>query len=318
MQRQLGPACFARAELHNQRNLPHPAVPSDPGAELSLHANASRATFAIGDHLIVWLAGHPAQHLTRRHRADFTSDDVVFIVMASAKLKDRVKTQKASWMRWAQHVVAFSDVADSELGIITLPEIQNKTGFAEAQTRQLHGMKWIYHQRSDLTSKKWFFFVDDDTWVNVPSLLQYISCFPETLPLSFSHIYLRHNRAVYNGGAGMLFSTAAFHRIAAAIFTNACPLSEVPPAPMNNDNILAACAYSTGVLKVTSSKFGGYGGTQFVSPTDDTGWLDQVTMHKVTDGSLAELMWCWSERMHGHALAEPCSAIARDEDWTRR
>lgn len=68
-------------------------------------------------------------------------------------------------MRWAQHVVAFSDVADSELGIITLPEIQNKTGFAEAQTRQLHGMKWIYHQRSDLTSKKWFFFVDDDTWV---------------------------------------------------------------------------------------------------------------------------------------------------------
>ncbi|KAL3131493.1 hypothetical protein ABBQ38_007799 [Trebouxia sp. C0009 RCD-2024] len=56
---------------------------------------------------------------------------------------------------------------------------------------------------------------------------------------------VRHNRAVYNGGARMLFSRAAFHRVAAAMFTN-----------------------------VTSSKFGAYGGTQFVSPTDYTGWPD--------------------------------------------
>ena len=237
-------------------------------------------------------------------------------LQASTERKDRIKTQKASWMRWAQYVVAFADAADSDLGIITLPEIQNKTGFNEAQTRQLHGMKWIQNNRQDLTSKKWFFLVDDDTWVNVPSLLEYISCFPETLPLSFSHIYLRHNRAVYNGGAGMLFSRAAFQRIAAAMFTTTCPLSEVPPAPMNNDNILSACAHSTGVLKVTSSKFGAYAGT--ASPGDDAGWLDQITMHKVTDIKLAELMWCWSERLHGHAVAEPCEAMAKAENWTNR
>ncbi len=335
------PAIFVRAELHNQRQLPRPTTGIDPGEELSLHGKASRATFVIGDHLVSWLAHHPVQHLTRRRRTELTAEDVVFIVMvccefgntkfpsrvgslgfaisprlqASDALKDRVAAQKASWMRWAQHVVAFSDAADSELGIITLPEIQNKTGFAEAQTRQLHGMKWIYNNRADLTSKKWFFCVDDDTWVNVPSLLEYTSPFPETLPLSFSHIYLRDNRAVYNGGAGMLFSREAFHRIAAALLTNVCPLSEVPPAPMHNDNILAACAYSTGVLKVTSSKFGSYGGTEFISPIDDAGWLDQITMHKVTDRSLAELMWCWSERLHGQAVAEPCEAMARDEDW---
>lgn len=220
-------------------------------------------------------------------------------------------------MRWAQHVTAFSDAADPELGIMTLPEIQNKSGFLEAQTRQLHGMKWIYNNRKDLTSKKWFFFVDDDTWVNVPSLLEYISCFPETLPLSFSHIYLRHNRAVYNGGAGMLFSREAYHRIAVAMFTESCPLSEVPPAPMNNDNILSACAHSTGVLKVTSSKFSSYGGKEFISPENDAGWLDQITMHKVTDQKLAELMWCWSERLHGNAVAEPCEAMAKAENWTR-
>lgn len=325
------------AELHHQKHLPRPSTASDPREELSFHASASRATFAIGDHLIRWLAEHPAQHLTARRSADLTAEDVVFIVMvcpelhhrvqngrcaikpymqASNERKDRVKTQKGSWMRWAQHVTAFSDAADSELGIMTLPEIQNKSGFDEAQTRQLHGMKWIYNNRKDLTSKKWFFFVDDDTWVNVPSLLEYISCFPEDLPLSFSHIYLRHNRAVYNGGAGMLFSRAAYHKIAVAMFTDSCPLSEVPPAPMNNDNILSACAHSTGILKVTSSKFGSYGGTQFISPENDAGWLDQITMHKVTDRKLAELMWCWSERLHDSAVAEPCESMAKAENWT--
>ncbi|KAL0040485.1 hypothetical protein WJX77_008486 [Trebouxia sp. C0004] len=188
-------------------------------------------------------------------------------------------------MRWAEYVVAFSDVADADLGIMTLPEIENKSGFNEAQTRQLHGMKWIYNNRKDLVSKKWFFFVDDDTWVNVPSLLDYISWFPEALPLSFSHIYLRHERAVYNGGAGMLFSKEAFRRIAVSMFTDACPLTDVPPAPMNNDNILAAC------------------------------WLDQITMHKVTDQLLAEMMWCWSERLHGGPIAEPCQAMAIAEKW---
>ena len=238
-------------------------------------------------------------------------------MQASNDRKDRVKAQRASWMRWAEYVVAFSDAADTELGIMTLPELENKIGFGEAQTRQLHGMKWIYHNRKDLTSKKWFFFVDDDTWVNVPSLLDYISWFPETLPLSFSHIYLRHDRAVYNGGAGMLFSREAFQRIAIGMFTDKCPLADVPPAPMHNDNILAACAFSTGVLKVSSSKFGSYGGTEFIQPTNDAGWLDQITMHKVTDQALAELMWCWSERLHGHAVAEPCQTMAEAENWSQ-
>ena len=230
--------------------------------------------------------------------------------------KDRVKTQRASWMRWAEYVIAFSDAADSDLGMMTLPEITNKTDFADAQLRQLHGMRWIHNNRKDLSSKKWFFFVDDDTWVNVPSLLEYISWFPETLPLSFSHIYLRHNRAVYNGGAGMLFSQEGFRRTAAAMFTDKCPLEDVPPAPMNNDNILAACAYSTGALKMTSSNFDSYGGTEFIQPVDDAGWLDQITMHKVTDMSLAELMWCWSERLHGHPVVEPCEPMAKAENWT--
>ena len=76
-----GPVLVTRAELHHQRHLPRFSIAADPGEELSIHASASRATFAVGDHLIKWLAQHPAQDLAARRTADLTAEDVVFIVM---------------------------------------------------------------------------------------------------------------------------------------------------------------------------------------------------------------------------------------------
>ena len=130
-------------------------------------------------------------------------------------------------------------------------------------------MKWMYSSREDLADKKWFFCVDDDTWINVPSLLEYISGFPESLPLSFSHIYLIDDRALYNGGAGMLSSQEAFHRIGWVVYR--CMSVDRSAEPLHNDNILAACAYATGVLIVLSSKFCSYSGTDFINPIDDAG-----------------------------------------------
>ena len=309
-------SALARAELHHQRPLLRAAAGTKASEAIAFHAKESRASFVVGDHLVSWLRNHPEQHVSAPDISTVKVEDVVFVVMASQAKRERVVTQRSSWMRWAEHIFVFADVDDVELGLMTTPEIANKTGFGEAQVRQLYGMRWLYHERRDLMDKKWFFLVDDDTWVNVPSLLEFVSPFPPSLPLSFSHIYLRHNRAVYNGGAGMLFSNEAFSRIAAALFTSKCSLDDIPPAPLNNDNILSACAYFSGVLKVTSSKFSSYGGTEFIDPLDDSGWLDQITMHKVTDRQLAETMWCWSERLHGHSVQEPCHTIAEAEQWS--
>ena len=301
------------AEVHHQRPLLRAGIKASEA--IALHAQGSLASFVVGDHLVSWLQDRAEQLVSTAINNTVTAEDVVFVIMASEAKRERVVTQRSSWMRWAVHTFAFADVDDVELGLMTTPETANKTGFGEAQVRQLYGMRWLYHERRDLMDKKWFFLVDDDTWVNVPSLLEFVSSFPPGLPLSFSHIYLRHNRAVYNGGAGMLFSNEAFTRIAAALFTSSCSLNDIPPAPMNNDNILSACAYSSGVLKVTSSKFSSYGGTEFIDPLDDTGWLDQITMHKVTNKTLAETMWCWSERLHGHSVQNPCHTIAEAEQW---
>ena len=239
------------------------------------------------------------------------ADDVVFIVMASSSQSYRVETQRASWMRWAKHLIVLADAADEALGIMTLPEIANKDGFAEAQWRQLYGMKWINEHDNELLNKSWFFLIDDDTWVNVPLLFKYVARFPPSLPLSFSHIYIMYNhQAVYNGGAGMLFSKSAFRLLATAVLTDACPLTEVDPGFVNNDNILSECAYATGVLKVTSSLFSTYEGVLHLeNAIIDTSWLDQITVHKITDRHLAEQMYCSVEKLSGHVLDRSCGMV---------
>ena len=272
-------------------------------------ARNSRDAFTPSSEMVHLIHAHqPKQHYP------VEANDVVFIVMASAAEKQRVACQRASWMRWAKNIFIFADEADADLGIMTLPDIRNKTGFAEAQYRQLHGMKWILQERPAIAAKSWFFLVDDDTWVNVPALLSYLSQFPPILPLSFSHVYIMYDRqAVYNGGAGMLFTTTAFEILGTSVLTDACSLSAVHPSFINNDNILAACAFSTGVLKVTSSKFSTYEGVLHLeNDIVDTGWLDQITVHKVRDRTLAVKMFCWSESLRGRHLNKECRSALSD------
>lgn len=272
-------------------------------------ARTSRHAFTPSSEVVRLIQLHQLKQLN-----PVDANDVVFIVMASAAEKQRVAYQRASWMRWAKNIYIFADEADARLGIRTLPAIHNKTGFAEAQFRQLHGMKWILLERPDIAAKRWFFLVDDDTWVNVPVLLSYLSQFPPILPLSFSHMYIMYDKqAVYNGGAGMLFTRTAFEILGSSVLTDACSLTAVDPGFVNNDNILAACAFSTGVLKVSSSKFSTYEGVLHLeNEIVDTGWLDQITVHKIRDKALAVKMFCWSESLRGRPLDRECQSALSD------
>lgn len=270
---------------------PQPLTDLEPIQTLEAQARRSRGSFMPSGQLMSWLKKSP-QNVSFPGQV-VSADDIVFIVMASIAERSRLHGQRSTWMRWTKHVVALADARDDQLGIMTLPEIENKTGFAEAQWRQLYGMKWLLTKRPDLADKAWFFLVDDDTWVNVPELIDYVSAISPKLPLSFSHIYLMYNnQAVYNGGAGMLFSNTAFQKLGRAVMTDDCPLTDVDRNFMNNDNILAACAFSTGVLKVSSSKFSTYEGVLHLhGDIIDTGWLDQISVHKVKESGQFEALF---------------------------
>jgi len=139
-------------------------------------------------------------------------------------------------------------------------------------------MQWLYRNRATrLTGVDWLFLIDDDTWVNMP-------VFSRLLPFldaNSSVIYGYNNmNAMYNGGAGMLFSRPAFDIITPHLYSDACPFT------LLNDDTLTACARRLNVTIMHSGLFSYYP----VRIDRSTDFIEQVTVHPVKDHALVEAM----------------------------
>ena len=196
------------------------------------------------------------------------ADNVTFVVMASSVNMHRHVAQRESWMRHAPRVFAFSDAATEHT--MTLPELEGRTTWLDAQHRQLRGMQWLLHE----PQTRWYVLVDDDTWVHVPMLLTYLSLLPHNASLISGY---RHESGVFNGGAGIVLTQEAFRRIASALYTEECPVEQT------NDNTVCHCAERLGGFAfVHSNLFSFY--PSRVSALDD--FIDKATVHPVKDPEL--------------------------------
>lgn len=72
-------AALASCEVHHQRPLPSLSLIGGASDAISLHANSSPASFAVGDHLVSWLRQHPEQHVVHNRRNIVKAEDVVFV-----------------------------------------------------------------------------------------------------------------------------------------------------------------------------------------------------------------------------------------------
>ena len=129
----------------------------------------------------------------------------------SQKGRERMRTALDTWVRDIRdRAVFFSDVDDPDLRMVALPSLRERTGYRDAQHRQLRGLRWLLNlttphtlfngsmvpevvepysiddpdhnaQISDRVAMQlrdeavrgdvdWVFFADDDTFVNVPAL----------------------------------------------------------------------------------------------------------------------------------------------------
>lgn len=160
-----------------------------------------------------------------------------------------------TWLQMLPNTFIFSDAKhESVPQMMTLPEIENKKDYNDAQHRQLQGMLWMRQKRPDLLEKKWFIFADDDTWMNVPVLLNYLYVFNENLPMAIGFVWDRvWNRdwATISGGSGFALSREAFHIVSAAIY-GPQPLCEFQSL---NDITLSRCMHANQVLMIHSDKF---------------------------------------------------------------
>ena len=239
--------------------------------------------------------------------------DVLFIVMASAKNLGRARLLTETWLRWTNgNFFIFTETTNATVPMISLPELQNKTTRSDAQHRQLRGSQWLMKNRSDLVKTvKWFMFVDDDTWVNVPALLSYLQLFDHRVSLSLGFIWddlWISDWSFHSGGAGVVFSQAAFVSVIPAIYSNECPFDAA------NDVTWMRCEKRKGVTKIHSDRFSPdavplHGEFQRLLPS---WYVGRITFHYVTDLRMARRMTC-DVAAYWKWPVEGCDGVKRDE-----
>ena len=239
--------------------------------------------------------------------------DVLFIVMASAKSIDRARLLTETWLRWTRgNFFIFTETTNASVPMISLPELQNRTTRADAQHRQLRGSHWLMMNRSDLVKKtKWFMFVDDDTWVNVPALLSYLQLFDHRASMSLGYIW--DNTGVpgwsfHSGGAGVVFSQPAFVSVVPAIYSNECPFDAA------NDVTWMRCQKRKGVTKIHSDRFYPdtipvHSGSSDLLPIYH---ISRITFHYITDLRMARRMTC-DVAAYWKWPVEGCEDVKRDD-----
>jgi len=87
------------------------------------------------------------------------NDEIVIILMASEQRADRARMQRETWLRNYPHLFIVGDAADPSVPMITLPELEGRATYADAQHRQLRYMRFLYEHRPDLLDKRYSFLV---------------------------------------------------------------------------------------------------------------------------------------------------------------
>lgn len=131
-------------------------------------------------------------------------DDVLFIMMASSVTVQRLKAVTETYGKVLKTLWFISDTTSSSYpNMITLPELQNRSTYVDAQHRQFRLLKRLSRIRkvddvdptipTELRRQwlraKWVFLIDDDTWVNTRAFQQFISQLNYNYPVAAGYVF---------------------------------------------------------------------------------------------------------------------------------
>ncbi len=90
--------------------------------------------------------------------------DVLFLVLGSLKTMDRVRAVQNTWAKDipSENVFIVGDANVPDVGMETLPELEGKGTYEDAQHRTLRGLQYAVKQPK-WANISWIFMVDDDT-----------------------------------------------------------------------------------------------------------------------------------------------------------
>jgi len=130
----------------------------------------------VGLHLCVWICSCClSSALSQRPKATaLRLEDIAFGVLTCGRYHDtRLKAQRRTWLHQLRNVVAFSDTDGKDLDIEVVidksPPQKSEMLLHDGALRTLSMVEGLHarHPRA-----KWYFFVDDDTYVYVSTLVR--------------------------------------------------------------------------------------------------------------------------------------------------
>lgn len=212
------------------------------------------------------------------------------------RVEGQVLKTWASSLDVRSRLVMISDQADERLGIITLPEVQGKSSYDDAQHRQLQFITKYLKSHALWPSTEWVFMVDDDTFVNIDRLRRFLDRFDARLSLAFGYVFgdgvdissavnMRLKFGWFSGGAGMLLSRPVVEYLMDNIYT-----SKQCPFDWFNDKTVSVCTKTKDdAIHVHSSQFNAWKnvGTsvelQYFNKLNLPSLRDVITAHYSTD-----------------------------------
>ncbi|CAG9463927.1 unnamed protein product [Pedinophyceae sp. YPF-701] len=158
-----------------------------------------------------------------RRRPTGASNVLYLMLTGSVQQNETVPRHRESWAR-DRNLVVFSDAEDSELGVITTPEIEGKPERAAADHRQIKGLQWLARS-GKLGGVDWVVFIDDDTWVNPAAVDDTLSCINPDVRVAIGRVWghVWSQTCHFSGGAGMILSVTLAKELAVAAYGKRCP-----------------------------------------------------------------------------------------------
>ena len=219
--------------------------------------------------------------------------NVFFIIMCSSQNKDRIQNVVNGWLPWAPHHALVTDAPvpldDQHMEhaarqvVVDVSEYNDQKhdpqSYGAANLRHLVALKTL----DPPLDVDWVALVDDDTFVNIPMLTQFVRQFPSTLPLAFGRVFEpldgqtpTNSSTWFSGGGGILLSRKAPDMISRHLFEHECPL-----VMGINDVTIGQCCSALGVAKVHSRMFQDVDiePTHSYTNVDDAGFY--VTLHRI-------------------------------------
>ncbi len=224
--------------------------------------------------------------------AGTTVDHIMFMVSCSSSRKEQCKAVRNGWARdfkLKDRLWLWSDTTDDALGTLVPPQFQDTPYFSSLKTNEqlynVFGLQSLIstnpkynggsggdRYREMIARTRWFFLVDDTTFVNLPRLIEHLNKLEHRLPLVYGYVWrstadpnLPFNHI--SGDAGYVISHEAMSRLLPRLKLNK-PSADAPAivhttqpdscpwlGAYGTDIALSLCARRTGVLFVHSEMF---------------------------------------------------------------